>query len=28
VNTDPIAPLFPDWNEAKAWDAFADFYAK
>jgi nucleoside-diphosphate-sugar epimerase len=28
VNTDPVAPLFPAWNEAKAWDRFAEFYAK
>jgi len=28
VNTDAIAPLFPNWNEAKAWDAFAEFYEK
>jgi nucleoside-diphosphate-sugar epimerase len=28
VNSDAVAPLFPDWNEAKAWDAFAEFYAK
>jgi UDP-glucose 4-epimerase len=28
VNSDVIAPLFPNWSEAKAWDAFAEFYAK
>jgi UDP-glucose 4-epimerase len=27
TNTDPAAPLIPAWNETKAWDAFAAFYA-
>jgi nucleoside-diphosphate-sugar epimerase len=27
VNTDSVAEHFPDWNEALAWDAFAEFYA-
>jgi UDP-glucose 4-epimerase len=26
VNTDPVAPLFPDWSESRAWDSFAEFY--
>ena len=26
-NTEPAAKLAPDWNESKAWDAFAEFYA-
>jgi len=26
VNTDPVAPQSPTWNEAKAWDAFVEFY--
>jgi nucleoside-diphosphate-sugar epimerase len=26
VNTDPVAPHFPNWNEARAWDNFAEFY--
>jgi UDP-glucose 4-epimerase len=28
VNTEPADKLAPDWNEAKAWDTFAGFYAK
>jgi UDP-glucose 4-epimerase len=28
VNLDAVAPMFPDWSEAKAWDGFAEFYAK
>ncbi len=28
VNTDPVAPLFPNWSESRAWDGFAEFYAK
>jgi nucleoside-diphosphate-sugar epimerase len=28
VNTDAVAPLFPKWSESKAWDGFAEFYAK
>ena len=27
TNTEPAAPLAPDWNEARAWDAFAGFYS-
>ncbi len=27
TNTEPAAPLLPGWNEAKAWDAFAEYYA-
>jgi UDP-glucose 4-epimerase len=27
VNTDPVASRFPAWNETRAWDGFADFYA-
>ncbi len=27
-NTEPAAPLAPGWNESKAWDAFAQFYAE
>ena len=27
TNTEPAAPLVPGWNEAKAWDSFADYYA-
>jgi UDP-glucose 4-epimerase len=27
VNTDSVAEHFPDWNESRAWDAFAEFYA-
>ncbi len=27
VNTEPVSPLFPDWNESRAWDGFAEFYA-
>ncbi|MGO8839383.1 MAG: NAD-dependent epimerase/dehydratase family protein [Limisphaerales bacterium] len=27
VNTDPAAPLVPEWNESKAWGAFVEFYA-
>ena len=26
VNTEPTATLVPNWNEAKAWDGFVDFY--
>lgn len=26
VNTNPIAPLLPAWNESAAWDDFANFY--
>lgn len=28
VNTDAVAPQFPNWSESKAWDGFAEFYAK
>ena len=28
VNTDPVALLFPNWSESKAWDGFAEFYAR
>ncbi|HEX7569499.1 MAG TPA: NAD(P)-dependent oxidoreductase [Verrucomicrobiae bacterium] len=28
ANTESAAKLAPEWNEAKAWDAFAEFYAK
>ena len=28
TNTEPAAPLVPGWNEAKAWDAFAEYYAR
>ncbi len=28
VNTDSAAKLAPGWSEAKAWDVFAEFYAK
>ncbi len=27
VNTDPVAANFQNWNETKAWDGFAEFYA-
>ena len=27
VNTDPVAANFPGWNETRAWDSFAEFYA-
>ncbi len=27
INTFPAQKLIPDWDEAKAWDAFAGFYA-
>ena len=27
ANTEPAARLVPEWNEQKAWDAFAGFYA-
>src|SRR5487761_2418034 len=27
ATTDPAAKLAPEWNESKAWDAFAEFYA-
>ena len=27
-NTEPAAALAPGWNESKAWDAFAQFYAE
>jgi len=26
INTDPVANLFPDWNEKKAWDELARYY--
>ncbi len=26
VNTEPMPSQFPDWNESRAWDAFAEFY--
>ncbi|HWY29328.1 MAG TPA: NAD(P)-dependent oxidoreductase [Candidatus Acidoferrum sp.] len=26
VNTDPVASHFPNWNESRAWDDFAEFY--
>jgi nucleoside-diphosphate-sugar epimerase len=26
VNTEPVGPQFPHWNESRAWDAFAEFY--
>ncbi len=26
VNTDPIAPPFTGWSEARAWDGFVEFY--
>jgi UDP-glucose 4-epimerase len=25
-NTEPLAPLFPDWSESRAWDGFVEFY--
>ena len=28
VNTDAVARLFPNWSESRAWDGFAEFYAK
>jgi hypothetical protein len=28
TNTEPAAPLAPEWSEAGAWDAFASFYTK
>lgn len=28
ANTEPATKLAPHWNESKAWDAFAGFYAK
>ena len=28
ANTEPAAKLVPEWNESKAWDAFAGFYSK
>ena len=28
TNTEPAAKLVPEWNEAKAWDAFVEFYTK
>ena len=28
VNTEPVASRFPDWSEARAWDNFAEFYAR
>jgi len=28
TNTEPVANDFPNWNEAKAWDAFVEFYTK
>lgn len=28
INTDPVANLFPDWNEKKAWDELAQYYKK
>jgi nucleoside-diphosphate-sugar epimerase len=27
VNTDPVAAKFPAWDENRAWDSFAEFYA-
>ncbi len=27
VNTEPMTPLFPNWSEKGAWDAFAEFYS-
>ena len=27
VNTEPMADLFPDWSEGRAWDAFTEFYS-
>jgi nucleoside-diphosphate-sugar epimerase len=27
VNTEPMPPEFPNWNESRAWDAFAEYYA-
>ena len=27
ANTEPAAKLVPEWNEQKAWDVFAEFYA-
>ncbi len=27
VNTDPVAANFPAWDETRAWDGFAEFYA-
>lgn len=28
VNTDAVAPLFPQWSESEAWNGFAEYYAK
>jgi nucleoside-diphosphate-sugar epimerase len=28
VNTDPVAEQFPNWSESRAWDGFAEFYAR
>lgn len=28
INTDMVAPLFPDWNEKGAWDELAEYYRK
>ena len=28
ANTEPAVKLAPEWDEQKAWDAFAEFYAK
>ena len=28
TNTEPASKLVPEWDESKAWDAFAEFYAK
>ena len=28
INTQPAAKVVPDWTEAAAWDAFADFYSQ
>jgi nucleoside-diphosphate-sugar epimerase len=28
INTQPAAPLVPQWNESAAWDAFVRFYAE
>ena len=28
TNTEPAVKLAPEWNESKAWNAFAEFYAK
>lgn len=28
VNTNPVASNFPNWNESRSWDSFAEFYAR